>query len=193
LKGTETQEGEAVEHPNTVFEGTEPQVEQHLEGGARGARGQVSSGWQHPKRERPETKRGNITKVTAAVTRYGCAGRASSKGQWHHGKAVDAVLRTSHLRAIGTRVVRSTHRTEPKRDEPDDRQQDATSLRLHGGETRRSGAKPQGRNESARMGILEPEAKVATPLWEWTPGTMSMDGWIYESHERWSMNSTGTH
>jgi hypothetical protein len=42
------------------------------------------------------------------------------------------------------------------------------------------------------MGILEPEAKVATPLWEWTPGTMSMDGWIYESHERWSMNSTGT-
>lgn len=44
----------------------------------------------------------------------------------------------------------------------------------------------------ARGGNFETEAKVATPSREWTPGTMSMDGWIYESHERWSMNSTGT-
>jgi len=114
------------------------------------------------------------------------------------------------LPAMGTWDAQSTRRTEQKRDEPHDRQQDATSLRIHGGETRRSGAKPQGRNAMFEEGSSSPKrrwrhrsgsrrhgrcrwrggyAKIRTD----EPTAMSGRSRASdESHERWSIDSTGT-
>ena len=67
-----------------------------------------------------------------------------------------------------------------KPDEPHGRQQDATSLRAAGGESRRGGENPRGRNERV-AGCDAPKApdeRGNSNGWrrEWTPGVMSTEG-----------------
>jgi hypothetical protein len=55
-----------------------------------------------------------------------------------------------------------------KRDEPQGRQQDATSLRVVRGESRRSGAKPQGRNGTSGLASRGRRSRPQGLVREWT-------------------------
>ena len=59
----------------------------------------------------------------------------------------------------GGRKASARPRKREKRDEPQDRQRDATSPRAPSGENRRGGAKPRGRNGIDRPGGLPTEAE----------------------------------
>jgi len=141
-------------HLKRCLDATDSQTEQGLEVDGLLGTGATGFFW---KRKRPRTKGPrwkNGKKATVAVTRCGCMrgecyeGCESRCGKHAHGQ--------DRLRIPGQGCT--------KRREPHGRQRDATSPRLPSGESRRGGAKPQGRNRSPRL-ASRTRSKVETLRW----------------------------
>jgi hypothetical protein len=80
-----------------------------------------------------------------------------------HGSSHCWQRQRQHRRRCSPLATVVTSRYGPKRGEPPDRQQDATSLRPARGENRRGGAKPRGRNGTFEVGASKAEVGSQDP------------------------------
>lgn len=129
----------------------------------------------HPPGWRVARRSLNVKGATALVTGVRLSMCGLLRGVRTTSRESDRVDRGEREGTFGTRQRADVGRVR-KRDEPHDRQRDATSPRSSGGASRRGGGKPRGRNTNGSVGTDSPKAdsrsstrKAATRR-EWTPG-----------------------
>jgi hypothetical protein len=136
---------------------TDSSAEQRLEVGVRAGRRVNGNTWKRVPRERVRSARGNGKGATAVVTRYGCGRGEFFEGyETRRGKGGAP----AHRRRWGGADVR-------KRGEPQDRQRDATSPRLHDSS---APARGSGRRKPSRRCNT---ARTEQDVQAWQPWTRS--------------------